>query len=295
MGEKDIAEKLLEDNNDVFADIANVLLFDGEEIINSESLEKAQERSAYTADKGFREQERDTAKYWKNGNVTISFLGIGNQSSVDRDSALRVIGYDGAAYRAQLYTEKDEKGNYLRNKNPRYPVIALILYFGNGNWTAPKNLRDCLNIPNGLEKYVSDYSINVFEIRKLSREQVDKFKSDFWIVADYFYQVEHNKDYVPSTKKMKHVEEVMQLLSALTNDNSYEIAFHEANQEGNGDSMDPIVEKIENRGLEKGIKGTIDILLELKIPYNDIESKLMSTYNLDRETADRYVKECTKV
>ncbi len=292
MAEKDIAEKLLEDYNDVFADIANVLLFDGEESINPDSLEKAQERSAYTADKGFREQEHDIAKYWKNRNVTISFFGIGSQSNVDSDSALRVMGYDGAAYRAQLYTEKDEKGNYVRNKNPRFPVITMILYFGSGNWTAPKNLKDCLNIPKGLEPYVSDYSINVFEIRKLSREQVDKFKSDFWVVADYFYQVEHNKDYVPSTKKMKHVEEVMRLLSALTNDNRYEVAFYEANQEGNGDSMDPIVDKIEKRGM---IIGTVNTLFDMNVPLNEIESRIMSKYHLDRETADKYVKECTKV
>jgi hypothetical protein len=29
LGEKDISEKILEDYNDVFADIVNVLLFDG--------------------------------------------------------------------------------------------------------------------------------------------------------------------------------------------------------------------------------------------------------------------------
>ena len=33
MGEKDIAEKVLEDYNDVVADIVNVLLFQGEQIV----------------------------------------------------------------------------------------------------------------------------------------------------------------------------------------------------------------------------------------------------------------------
>lgn len=39
MGEKDIAEKVLEDYNDVFADIVNVLLFQGEQIVKPEQLE----------------------------------------------------------------------------------------------------------------------------------------------------------------------------------------------------------------------------------------------------------------
>ena len=38
MSAKDIAEKLLEDYNDVFADIVNTLLFDGKNIINAEDL-----------------------------------------------------------------------------------------------------------------------------------------------------------------------------------------------------------------------------------------------------------------
>ena len=39
MGEKDITEKILEDHNDVFADIINGLVFAGEQKILAESLE----------------------------------------------------------------------------------------------------------------------------------------------------------------------------------------------------------------------------------------------------------------
>lgn len=38
MGQKDITEKLLEDYNDVFADIVNVLLFRGNRIVKEESF-----------------------------------------------------------------------------------------------------------------------------------------------------------------------------------------------------------------------------------------------------------------
>ena len=39
MGAKDIAEKHLEELNDVFADIVNVLLFDGEQLVKENELE----------------------------------------------------------------------------------------------------------------------------------------------------------------------------------------------------------------------------------------------------------------
>lgn len=41
MAEKDIGEKTLEELNDVFADICNVLLFRGEQIISQVDLEKS--------------------------------------------------------------------------------------------------------------------------------------------------------------------------------------------------------------------------------------------------------------
>ena len=39
MGTKDITEKHLEDLNDVFADIVNVLLFNGERLVKEKDLE----------------------------------------------------------------------------------------------------------------------------------------------------------------------------------------------------------------------------------------------------------------
>ena len=63
MGVKDITEKALEEYNDVFSDIVNVLLFNGEEIIGSDELVEASPYSNYTEDGKVRDQERDIYKY----------------------------------------------------------------------------------------------------------------------------------------------------------------------------------------------------------------------------------------
>ena len=62
MARKDMAEKTLEAHADVFADIANVLLFGGKRLVREEELEDAAARSVYKADGRLREQERDTVK-----------------------------------------------------------------------------------------------------------------------------------------------------------------------------------------------------------------------------------------
>ena len=63
MGQKDITEKLLEDYNDVFADIINGLIFKGEQRILPESLENAKVHSQYKAEDGkVHELEREKSR-----------------------------------------------------------------------------------------------------------------------------------------------------------------------------------------------------------------------------------------
>lgn len=80
MAEKDIAEKTLEAYNDVFADIVNVLLFQGKPLVKEDDLEEESTYSSYKADGKLHAQERDVAKYWRSGLVRIAFYGFENQT-----------------------------------------------------------------------------------------------------------------------------------------------------------------------------------------------------------------------
>lgn len=102
MGQKDISEKILVAFNDVFADIVNVLLFNGECVIRPEELEDRGSRFFYRENDKLRDMDRDIIKRWRKGDVRFACIGIENQTTTDGDMPLRIIGYDGAAYRAQL-------------------------------------------------------------------------------------------------------------------------------------------------------------------------------------------------
>lgn len=92
MGQKDITEKLLEDYNDVFADIVNVLLFRGNRIVKEESLKETKVKSQYKAEAGkLHEQERDVAKYWQDGNALVAICGLENQTAEEKYMPLRVL------------------------------------------------------------------------------------------------------------------------------------------------------------------------------------------------------------
>ncbi len=268
MAGKDISEKTLESYDDVFADIVNVLLFDGKEIIKPTELEDQLPRSTYKSDGKLREMERDVAKRWKNGSVRIACIGMENQTAVDKYIPLRVIGYDGAEYRTQY----DLNGH-------KYPVITFILYFGTEQkWSEEISLKNCLEIPAELEEYVNDYRVRVFPIAFLSPEKVKQFKSDFRIVADYFVQMRSTHNYVPNEQTITHVQETLQLLSVMGNDERFEEAYNEG-KEGGLKNMSEVLDRIENKGVNKGVSIGVNIGV-------DLMAKLMSILLKEKKYSD---------
>lgn len=214
MGEKDTMEKILMSYNDVFADIVNGLLFNGEQVVSENELENYTPYGYYKADGRIRSQERDIAKRWEKGGVCFSCIGIENQTEPDPDMPIRVMAYDAAVYRNQL-------GKNMPDRH--YPVVSLVLYLGyKENWNGPFRLKECLDIPPALEEYVSDYTIHVFSIADLTREMIDRFKGDFRAVADYYVQKAENQEYDPVPYRLSHEREVMQYIGAMERDDQFE-------------------------------------------------------------------------
>ena len=214
MAEKDIAEKTLEDYNDVFADIVNVLLFQGRRFVKENELE---------------EESPDKEMKEKTGKVA-----------------------------------------------PRYPVVTLVLYFGyDRHWKKPRTLFECLELPEEIKPYVNDYRMNLYEIAYLSDEQVQMFTSDFKIVADYFVQMQKNKNYVATEVTIKHVHELLQLMAVMTQDNRFENVYS-SDMERGATTMCEVLDRIENRGIQKG-EDTILSLMNYLLKNNRAEDAKKAT------------------
>ena len=245
MANKDIAEKILEDYPDVFADIVNGFLFDGEAVIKPEELEDMQLRSAYRAEMKLHDMERDVAKRWKKNGIRIACVGFENQTAPDSRMVLRVLGYDGAEYRTQCL--KENLGN-----RP-YAVVTIVLYFGyERRWTEAKSLYEAVSIPEELKPFITDTKLNVFEVAWLEDEQVAKFKSDFRIVADYFVQKRKTGTYEGTKDTIRHVYEVLQLLSVMEHDDYFEQAAIEERAKGGKRNMSSVIEQYLKKGEELG-------------------------------------------
>ena len=240
MQEKDILEKTLESYNDVFADIVNVLVFNGDRVIKEDDLEDRATFSAYKAEGRLRFQERDVSKYWLKSMVKLVLIGLENMTAVSRYMPLRVMGYDGAAYRDQIpERSRSAKGRRRKKKAEKkggnyshlFPVITIVLYFGIRRWREKDRcLSGVLTFPeeyrSQLEKWFNDYHINVVEVAYLTTEQIAMFQSDFRVVAEYFVKSRTNPNYEPEEFEIKHVYELFDLLTVVSGDGRFkEIAM----------------------------------------------------------------------
>ena len=245
MGQKDRAEKYLENYNDVFADLFNVLLFK-KKWIREEKLRSLDTESLYkAADGSLGLQRRDILKEYGSGRFLVASLGIENQSTIDSDMPVRVMGYDYAAYRDQINKSKK-----------RVPVITIILNFSRTEWKTPLSLKDMFHLSEDLDPFVQDYKIHVFNIAFLPKEVRNQFTSDFKIVADYFAERD-NPDYQPDTQAIQHVEAVLEMFRVFTDDMRYDMIKSdviEKRRKGGEVTMCTFVDRMVNLGIEQGIE-----------------------------------------
>ena len=258
MGEKDILEKKLLMFNDVFADFVNGIMFDGKDVVKEDELVDLSGWSHYKGDDSkHRFQDRDVVKLWKKENVVISLIGIENQDIPDEDMVFRVISYDGASYRTQLVEKErrkrkkkvDKVAEKSAEKLDIFPVITFVIYYGEEEWRHETTLHKRLNLGSALKHYVSDYSINLIDLKKLSEDDINKFKKDFKLIADYMVKgSKHKADRID----LNHPEEVSELILRLTGE---ELPFEVECEEG-GNNMEkffePMFERAEARGRAEG-------------------------------------------
>ena len=103
----------------------------------------------------WKEQRRDTVKEYKDCmNLTIATLGIENQSTIDENEPVRIMGYDYGSYRQQIIDGKK-----------LHPVITIVLNFTDKVWSGKTCLLELMDIPDDFKAFVQDYKINVFDFK----------------------------------------------------------------------------------------------------------------------------------
>lgn len=262
MGDKDRSEKLFVACRDVFAELVNVLVYQGEKVLAEERMLPGPTESSYLG-KGavLAGQFQDYSMYEVVRGEIHALYTLENQSSVDHQMALRHAGYEGAAYRRQYGQGKPVGQISSEGMKPSvdqaspegkgiYPVIGLVLNWGEKRWTTATAIRDLIDYPvrRAAEDYLDKNRMHVFDMRFMDVRVRNLFEGDMRVVLDY---LSDRESLIRRRQELRNPEEVMRMFHALTGDTRYLENIARMKEEG-GSTVCDLLDEMVNKGREIG-------------------------------------------
>ncbi len=140
-----------------FADLMNAILYGGQDVIKPDELQVMDSNEIFVGKYISKERRRDVIMMWK-GKESQAILALEAQNQVDFTMVSRTLLYDALTYNMQ-----DKK-----SKNHMLPyVMSIVLFHGEGKWTAKTSLLERVNIPEGIKQESNDWKMNVIDIKDL--------------------------------------------------------------------------------------------------------------------------------
>ena len=194
-------------NNQRFADLFNTVLFEGNPVLKPNDLQEVDtDVSSIIKFNGHAETVQRILDVVRKTAYGVDFIiwGLENQEKIHYTMPLRHMIGDSLIYlkeyneiaaknrKEKEYSTTDEFLSALKKDDRLHPVISLCIYYGEKEWDGPFNLLDMLVIPEYLKPLVSDYRMNLIQVRQ--SENLCFQNQDISIVFDMIRSI-YNKDY----------------------------------------------------------------------------------------------------
>lgn len=226
--DKDIILKDYLAEDVVYADVANLAIFKGKQLIDKKKLVELDPKEILATDilpKGYLDKERDLLKkalIMQDDIATYIVIGIENQSEIDLRMPLRALTYDVIRYNQQLQElekKHNEEGYTGRSKVEMYskyfkedsllPVITIVVYYGKEEWNAPLTFQDMLKVKHSdILECVPQYKMTLLDVRHMSDEDLAKLKTQARLVFKLIRCAENRKKFteeVNNNPAYKHI------------------------------------------------------------------------------------------
>ena len=267
MGQPDLSTKGLISYPDVAADIVNVFVYNGEQVVHETDLRPYITSENVVSTEGkLKGMSRDNCMENIRDGMRYAIFGFENQDDIDYTMPLRVMGYDYSVYARQveeLIAKNKEEGmeawsHKLLKGQKIKPVITFVLFYKNSDTDdkMPEDIFQMIDLPEDaqLHKYIRNYGINLINLRNLSQEQIESFQSDFSCIAKYMNKHYNKKQLINELQSEKlvltHPKDTLYTLAALTRDDRY-LNIEENIKKGE-QKMCEIADALEQIGYEKG-------------------------------------------
>lgn len=291
-------------NNEQFADLFNGVLFEGEQIIRPDELVDVDtEESIVLEHKKYVESikaSRDNIKIRKRSTVygaELVLLGVESQEYIHYAMPIRVMGYDYAAYKKQYDSNsqkyktaeglnEDEYLSRMKKRDKFFPVITVVVYYGEKEWDGAKSLHEMLNIPERMTKYVNDYKMLLVEAKENNLILHNANNRDLFNLLEILLDTELPRHKVKE-KAIQYSEEhnidktVIMTVAGATNTK----LDYDSLTKGDG-RMCTVFDEIAREGEAKGI---VETGLEFGLSESDILSRLQKKLDVSLQVAQEYL------
>lgn len=192
------------------------------------------------------------------------------------------------------FTTSDEFLSNMKKTDRLHPVISLCVYYGENPWDGPLCLVDMLEIPDKIRTLVSDYKMNLIELR--TSGALKFHDSDVSTVFDISRSIyERNYGRLNTVYKEREISsELGVVIGAIIQSQRLINQALEMEEKGGRINMCSALEELEKKaeqeGIEKGIQATIRTCKNFNIDKDAAIKNLMKEFALSEEDAVSYVE-----
>lgn len=182
MGYKDLTGKVFFADKTRFAELMNVMLYQGKDIVKPENL--VQMSREYPSPLKNGEKRRDILMKDIEQNICY---GLELETESDYSMPERVLVYDVCEWETQIQemSKRHERMNYrdkksrIRQRDFLLPVVTVVLYLGTGHWQGKRRLTELFHIPEEIREMLSpvlpDYG---FLLTEADYMDADAYRTD---------------------------------------------------------------------------------------------------------------------
>lgn len=296
-------------DNDRFADLFNAALFGGEQVLNPRDLTEVDtDVSSFLKFNGHAETIQKVLDVVKKTAYGVDFViwGLENQAKIhyampllhmlgDCFSYLKEYNEIAARNRAEKgFESSDEFLSNLKKTDRLHPVVSLCVYYGENEWDGPFCLTDMLEIPEKLKPLVSDYKMNLIEVR--NSEPLRFHNPDVDTVFDVSRSIyERNFDKINTIYRDKKIPaELGVVIGAITESQKLIDQALKSEKEGGQINMcgalEELVDKGRQEGMQKGILANIRTCKNFHISKEDTIKNIAKEFSLPEKDAIEYVE-----
>ena len=265
-------------NNQRFADLFNTVLFDGNTILKPNDLKEADtDVSSIIKFNNHADTVQRILDVVRKTAYGVDFIiwSLENQEKIHYAMPLRHMIADSLIYLKEYneitaknrneknFDTSDEFLSGLQKSDRLHPVISLCIYYGKEDWDGPFNLVDMLIMPEYLKPLVSDYKMNLIQVRKS-----EDFRFENQDINNLFELIRsiYNKDYDTFQRMYKNKELSTELgltLGSVVNSQSIIKQVLAITEKGSDPNMtDPFDEMLEEMKRKEGEKARLKGRLE---------------------------------